>query len=151
MQWIKIPLVVVALLLLVVLFRNRQRVELRAGTRLAAIGLVALAVASIIYPDLTQDAAQFLGVTRGTDLLLYILVVVFVFTTLGLYFRLRETDQRLLRLARALAIDVAVREGEPGSPRPSGPAQDGDELVVGEPPAGESGEREGVGPLEDQP
>ncbi len=114
MQWIKFPLVAVALLVLVTLFRNRARVEMRAGTRLAALVMFGVAVASIVDPDLTQRAAELVGVTRGADLLLYVLVVVFAFTALGLYFRLREADLRLRRLARAIAIDMALRDGEPG-------------------------------------
>lgn len=110
MQWVKVPLIVFALLALVALFRNRNRVELRAGSRILAIGLAAAAVASISDPDIPQSVAEFLGVSRGTDLLLYVLVVVFTLTSLGLYFRIRESDQRVRKLARALAIERALRE-----------------------------------------
>ena len=55
--------------------------------------------------------------TRGTDLLLYILVVVYVLTTSGLYFRVREGDQRLRRLAREMALERAERDAPPGSLR----------------------------------
>lgn len=123
MQWIKVPLVVTAVLVLVFLFRNRSRVELRAGARLLAFSLFGLAVVSIIVPEVPQRAAEAVGVARGTDLLLYVLVVVYVVTTLGLYFRVRESDQRLRRLAREMALERAEREQPPGSlrlDRPSG-------------------------------
>lgn len=116
MQWIKIPLVVAAVLIFVMVFRNRQRVELRAGSRLLALGLAVVAVVSIIDPDIPQAAANALGVARGTDLLLYLLIVVFVLTTLGLYFRLRETDQHLRRLVRSIAIEEAIRRDGPPHP-----------------------------------
>jgi len=109
MQWIKIPLVVSAVLVLVFLFRHRGRVGLRAGARVVAFALFAVAVVSIIVPDLPQWAAEAVGVARGTDLLLYLLVVVYVLTTLGLYFRVREGDQRLRRLARDIALERAER------------------------------------------
>ncbi len=116
MQWIKIPLVLAAVLILVMVFRNRQRVELRAGSRLVVLLMAAIAVVSIIDPDIPQGFANALGVARGTDLLLYLLIVVFVLTTLGLYFRLRDTDQHLRRLVRSIAIDEAIRQdGPPGS------------------------------------
>lgn len=111
MQWIKIPLVIAAVLILVMVFRHRQRVELRAGSRVLVLVLAAIAVASIIDPDIPQAMANLLGVARGTDLLLYVLIVVFVLTTLGLYFRLRDTDQHLRRLVRSIAIDDAIRTG----------------------------------------
>lgn len=113
MQWIKIPLVIAAVLIFIMVFRHRQRVELRAGSRLLALGLAVVAVVSIIDPDIPQAAANALGVARGTDLLLYLLIVVFVLTTLGLYFRLRETDQHLRRLVRSIAIEEAIRRDGP--------------------------------------
>jgi hypothetical protein len=119
MQWIKIPLVVAAILILVMVFRYRQRVELRAGSRLLALGLGAVAVISIIDPDIPQALANALGVARGTDLILYLLIVVFVLTTLGLYFRVRETDHHLRRLVRSIAVEEAIRkDGPPGSEGP---------------------------------
>lgn len=134
MQWIKIPLVIAAVLILVMVFRNRHRVELRAGSRLLVLALAVIAVTSIIDPDIPQGMANFLGVARGTDLLLYGLIVVFVLTSLGLYFRLSETDQHLRRLVRSLAIEEALRrDGEPGrkAQRPTdglapGPTPDAD-------------------------
>jgi len=117
MQWIKIPLVLAAVGVLVFLFRHRGRVELRAGARVLAFALFAVAVVSIIIPGVPQWAAETVGVARGTDLLLYLLVVVFVLTSLGLYFRVREGDQRLRRLAREMALERAEREAPPGSLR----------------------------------
>lgn len=121
MQWIKVPLVIAAVVILVMVFRHRKRVELRAGSRVLVLILVAVAVASIIDPDIPQGMANVLGVTRGTDLLLYVLIVVFVLTTLGLYFRLRDTDQQLRRLVRSLAIEKALRTGGPPGRRPDAP------------------------------
>lgn len=139
MQWIKVPLVLAAILIFVTVFRHRKRVELRAGSRVLVLALAALAVLSIIDPDIPQAIASLLGVARGTDLLLYVLIVVFVLTTLGLYFRLREVDQHLRSLVRSIAIDDAIRRdgpplpvqkapgsGTPGSGTPgSGPPGDG--------------------------
>ncbi|MDU0312712.1 DUF2304 domain-containing protein [Phycicoccus sp. M110.8] len=110
MQWVKVPLILFAVLALVALFRNRDRVELRAGSRVVAIVLAAAAVASIADPGIPQRVAEALGVGRGTDLLLYVLVVVFTLTSLGLYFRIKESDARVRKLARALAIERALRE-----------------------------------------
>jgi len=112
MPWIKVLLIASSLLVLVVLFRQRKRVVMRAGTRLAAVVLFLLAVVSIAIPDIPQAVAERVGVVRGTDLLLYVLVVVFALSTLGLYFRLRETDQQVHQLARAWAIQEALRREE---------------------------------------
>jgi len=87
MKIIKILLVVSFSIIFLWAFRNRYRVELRAGARLVAFLLTALAVISILIPNVTQALADFVGVTRGTDLLLYVLVVVFAATSTGTYFR----------------------------------------------------------------
>jgi small membrane protein len=121
MQWIKVPLVIAAVVILVMVFRHRKRVELRAGSRVLVLVLAAVAVTSIIDPDIPQSMANVLGVARGTDLLLYVLIVVFVLTTLGLYFRLRDTDQQLRRLVRSLAIEKALRNGGPPGRDPQAP------------------------------
>ncbi|HEX8094495.1 DUF2304 family protein [Jatrophihabitans sp.] len=107
MTAIKIVLVL-AIIAMFWAFRNRSRVGLRAGARLAAILLALVAIVSIIDPTVTQRVAEALGVTRGTDLLLYLLVVVFAATSLGFYFRFRELERRLADLARAAAIREAV-------------------------------------------
>jgi hypothetical protein len=135
MQWVKVPLILFAVVALVALFRNRQRVELRAGSRLLALVLAAAAIASIADPDIPQRTAELLGVGRGTDLLLYVLVVVFTLTSLGLYFRIRESDQRVRKLARALAIERALREeGDNPEMAPTETTEPGG--VRGEPSAG---------------
>jgi len=104
-------------------FRNRSRVGLRAGARVAAIVLAVLAIVSIIDPTVTQRAAEALGVTRGTDLLLYLLVLVFAATSLGFYFRFRELERRLADLARAEAIREAISvQGMPNAADEAAPA-----------------------------
>lgn len=122
MTAIKIVLVL-AIIAMFWAFRNRSRVGLRAGARLAAIVLAVLAIVSIIDPNLTQNVAEALGVTRGTDLVLYLLVIVFAATSLGFYFRFRELERRLADLARAEAIREAVSvQGMPnGAGTPTGP------------------------------
>ncbi|MBK9475284.1 MAG: DUF2304 domain-containing protein [Tetrasphaera sp.] len=126
MQWIKVPLILAVLLVMVALFQRRQRVEFRAGSRLLALGLGMLAVLSVAFPGIPQAVADRLGVARGTDLILYMLIVVFVLTSLGLYFRLREADERLRRLARSMAIERALNEQGFANPSPEGDGRQGD-------------------------
>jgi small membrane protein len=110
-------------------FRNRSRVGLRAGARVAVILLAVLAAVSIIQPSVAQRAAVELGVTRGTDLLLYLLVMVFAASSLGFYFRFRELERRLADLTRAQAIREAVSvQGLPnGAPAPALPGRNAEQ------------------------
>lgn len=72
--------------------------------RLLAILFVAAAGAAILFPQLLSAVAQFLGVGRGTDLLLYgsiILGLVFAVMTVRAKAR---SDARVTDLARAVAL-----------------------------------------------
>lgn len=144
MPAIKIILILAAIALLVLAFRNRERVGLKAGWRVLSVLLVLGAIVFVVDPDIPQAIAEAVGVTRGTDLILYVLIVVFFFTTLGLYFRSREHEQRLVELARALAIETAIDRDGPPRARIEGSApkaRDLNELVVGEIPANGPQER----------
>jgi len=127
MPSIKIVLVGVFVLLLVWAFRNRNRVGMRAGARVTALLLATFAIASVLNPGIPQAAANALGVGRGTDLILYTLVLAFVVTSAGLYFRFREYEHRLVEIVRAAAIrdalgvhcircGEALRDEDPHSP-----------------------------------
>lgn len=110
MQIIKPILIACFLLVLLSAFRHRGRAGLRAGSRLLALALGAAAIVTVADPDIPQALAERVGVARGTDLILYIFVVVFALTTLGLYFQVRESNVRLQMLARRVALSDAVRE-----------------------------------------
>ena len=107
---IKVVLVLVVLALLMWAFRNRKTVGMRAGARLVALALAAFAIVSVLDPNITTRAAHAIGVGRGADLLLYVLVVAFAFTSAGLYFRSRELERRLDTVMRRFAIREAVLE-----------------------------------------
>lgn len=116
MHTIKIVLVLAVLLIVVLAFRNRRSVGIRAGARVLVIALAALAIASIVNTDIPQAVANHLGVARGTDLILYLLVLAFALTSTGLYFRCRELDQRLTTIVRVNAIrDAILSDGMPGA------------------------------------
>jgi hypothetical protein len=115
MTWIKIILVLSFLGLLGWGFRNRTRVGLRAGMRVIALLLTGLAIVSVIEPSITTKVANRVGVARGTDLILYIFIVIFVATTIGTYFRFRAQERRLVDIVRAMAIrDAILTSGLPG-------------------------------------
>ena len=117
---IKLLLIVGFLVVLTWAFRNRRRAGLRAGSRLAAVALTAIAVASILDPNLPQAAANHVGVTRGTDLLLYGMIMIYIMTSVSGYFRFRDLERRLVEIVRDGAIrDAIVSQGMPGANRPA--------------------------------
>lgn len=68
---------------------------------LLAIGVGAIAV---LAPDLVTFVANQVGVGRGTDLLVYVMAVVFLLTTLALYSRAAAARHTTVTLARRIAV-----------------------------------------------
>ncbi|RRQ05558.1 DUF2304 domain-containing protein, partial [Corynebacterium bovis] len=87
---------------------NRRKARAKAGVKIGFVVFVVASLWAVLRPDDLTVIAQWLGVTRGTDLLLYVLVIAFLFTTLSTYIRFREQELRYARLARAVALTNAV-------------------------------------------
>jgi hypothetical protein len=108
--------------------------------RLGLIVLAALAVYSIVDPSRTWTRlANWLGIGRGADLILYGLVVAFLGFVVTTYKRFRAMETRYTRLARRIALDEAASAVEhvrstaspdtlsgDGPPTPSAKAADAD-------------------------
>ena len=87
----------------------RSRASLRGQARrkiLAALTVVG-GVIAVIFPSAAQWAADFVGVTRGTDLLLYFLALVLIYLVGSTSVRFREQEARLVRLSRQVALAEA--------------------------------------------
>ncbi|GAB3875470.1 DUF2304 domain-containing protein [Terrabacter terrigena] len=80
----------------------------QAVRRLGLLALAALAVYSIIDPSGTWTrVANWFGIGRGADLILYGLVVAFLGFVVTTYKRFRAMETRYTRLARRIALDEA--------------------------------------------
>jgi len=106
---IQVILVASAVALLVLFLRSRGSARTAAGTKLAFVLFVLFGIYAALRPGDVSTVAGWLGVGRGTDLLLYALIVVFTFATLNIYLRFKELELRYARLARA----IALRNAEP--------------------------------------
>lgn len=118
---IKIILIAVVLTVAVLLIRSTGNAKNVALRRLLLLAFVVLAVISILIPDLTTKAARLVGVGRGTDLLLYLLIIAFLSYTVVSYRRMNVLENRLVDLARELAIarshpDVLTAAEESSTP-----------------------------------
>ncbi|MUM19568.1 DUF2304 domain-containing protein [Mycobacterium sp. CBMA271] len=107
--WIQPLLIVAVLLLLVYLLRSRSTAQAKAWVKLGFVVFVIAGVYAILRPNDTTTVAHWLGLGRGTDLMLYALIIAFAFTTLSTYLRFKDLELRYSRLARA----VALRGAEP--------------------------------------
>ena len=74
------------------------------------VGYVLFVIASIyaiLRPDDTTVVANWVGVDRGADLITYMLIVAFAFTTLSAYMRFKDLELKYARLAREVALQTA--------------------------------------------
>jgi hypothetical protein len=124
---IKILLILAVLALAVLALRQHGT---NRGSALAKLGMAAfllLAAYAVIRPQDVTWLAERLGVGRGTDLVLYLLVVGFGFFAVTTYLRFKQMEAQLAALARRFALDEAVRTEQTWTPAPvpdptSGPA-----------------------------
>ncbi|MEJ5928118.1 DUF2304 domain-containing protein [Corynebacterium sp. H128] len=107
--FIQILLLIATAFLVVYFLGNRRKARAKAGVKLGFIVFVLACIWAVLRPDDLTIVANWLGVSRGTDLLLYALVVAFMFTTLSSYVRFREQELRYARLARAIALRNAIK------------------------------------------
>lgn len=73
----------------------------------AAIGIAGLAL--VVWPNASQQLAEMAGVGRGVDFVMYVALLGLGYLFLLLFAKQRETEVRLTRLARELAIAEARR------------------------------------------
>lgn len=107
---IQVILILSTVGVLLLLLRQRATARTRAWKKLIMVALALAAVTSILNPELTTKVANLVGVGRGADLILYLLVAVFLYVTVGFYLRFRDLERQLTVLARRLAVDEAIRE-----------------------------------------
>jgi small membrane protein len=107
MNWIQLLLIGSVLALLAYLLRSRANARSKAWVKVGYVLFVVVGVYAILRPDDTTVVANWVGVDRGTDLMEYVLIIAFAFTTLSTYLRFNDIELRYARLARAVALESA--------------------------------------------
>jgi small membrane protein len=110
---IQFGLIACVVLLFLYFLRNHGTSRAAAGVKIGFVLFLLFAIVTVISPDLLSKLATLLGVGRGTDLLLYGLVVGFGFASVNTYLRFKELELRYARLARAIAIRGAEQPAPP--------------------------------------
>lgn len=105
--WIKAVLIIVFVIVGILLLLPTRGARNLAVRRLTTVVLCAVAIFAVAFPDVINSIANVLGVGRGTDLLLYGLIVVFVGNSMAASRRHRQTEAELTRLARHVALSEA--------------------------------------------
>ena len=82
-------------------FLRRTRLPFHIVT---VFGVLAVAALAVIFPDLTAEAAQLVGVGRGVDLVTYLVEVGTLFVLLHYYTKFVEVERRMTDVVREMAI-----------------------------------------------
>ena len=80
----------------------------QALRRILMLAFIASAASSVFFPQIWTWVANLIGVGRGTDLLLYFLVFIFIGFVATTYRRFRQIDNELTALSRQLALSSVI-------------------------------------------
>lgn len=100
----QVLLLLAAAAILLYFVSRRHNVRMQAGKRIGFFLFIALNIYAVLVPQHVTWVANQIGIGRGADLVLYLLVVVFVFGMLNTYLRFRGTSQQITELSRAIAL-----------------------------------------------
>ncbi|MCX5123136.1 DUF2304 domain-containing protein [Streptomyces sp. ZAF1911] len=110
--WIQLVLILGSVSLALMFIRNWDQAKTRAWKRIAFSVFVLVNVYAVLRPtDVTWLAHQ-LGVGRGTDLVLYVMVLAMGFLTLNTFLRFRSLEKKITDLARTVALSEGARHND---------------------------------------
>lgn len=78
--------------------------KLSAIQLLFAVAILLGGFVLVLSPDLASYAAKALNVGRGSDLVVYLLLVLGLFVCANFYFRFKKAEEQMVIVVRALAL-----------------------------------------------
>lgn len=110
--WIQLLLILGSVTLAFMFIRRWDAANTRAWKRIAFSAFVVVNIYAVLRPGDVTWVAHKLGVGRGTDLVLYGMVLAMGFLTLNTFLRFRSLEKKLTDLARTVAINEGSRLNE---------------------------------------
>ena len=109
MTLIQIILFIAVFLLLLIYIRFFKNQILQ---RMFFILIFASGIVAVALPEMTNKVANFVGVGRGADLLLYLMVVIFYFTFIIIYRKIEDIKERQTDIIRQITLQNAIKNNE---------------------------------------
>ena len=105
---------VAALLVVTIILISTKKVGRISG--LIWLMVWSCGIIALMQPDITTLIANIVGIHRGADLLLYIVVIIMTIGFFSMYLRLRQLRKEFTLLIRRISImDMNPPEGDRGS------------------------------------
>lgn len=89
--------------------RGGSKARHLAIRRIMLVLFACVATFSVFFPQVLTQVARFFGIGRGTDLVLYALIVSFLVFMATTYQRFRHLETTFTTLARRIALDEAEK------------------------------------------
>lgn len=97
-------ILIVGFLVFILRFLVNTSSKAKAWQKILGILFVLVAIFVIMFPNTTNDIAHKVGVSRGADLLLYLLTLAFIFVCLNLYLKEKQDQRKIVELTRKIAL-----------------------------------------------
>lgn len=110
---VQIVLVLAVIILSLALMRGGSNARHLAIRRIMLVLFACVAALSIFFPRLLSQLAGVFGIGRGTDLVLYGLIVSFLVFMATTYQRFRHMETTMTKLSRRIALDETNRTQSP--------------------------------------
>jgi hypothetical protein len=101
---IQVVLVISFLTFFLWFLSNPTSHQISAWIKILTLLFTLLAILAVIFPNLSNNVANALGVKTGANLLLYALTMSFIFTVVSVYLKNKRDEKRLALIVRKLAI-----------------------------------------------
>ena len=109
MVWFQIIALPGILLLLLYNLWGGRRCHRWQPARLVAAGIWGLAGLAVVKPEWTTRVAAVVGIGRGADLMLYLLIIVFLAACLYVYHRIVRFEASISTLVRHIALQDGLQ------------------------------------------
>lgn len=121
---VQVALVLAVIVVSLALMRGGSNARHLAIRRIMLVLFACVAAFSIFFPELLTHVARLLGIGRGTDLVLYGLIVSFMVFMATTYQRFRHMESTLTKLSRRIALDETPPPGKDESLQSQGVESD---------------------------
>ena len=101
-------------------WRGRDSAQGRAGKRILLVAFAGLVVFTLLFPETTTVAANWMGIGRGTDLVFYLTSFALMFLAVMVFLKFKRLEDRIATLTTELALRDFDRESAGDTESPPG-------------------------------
>ena len=104
-------LLISSLCLIYLYFRNHLSGN-KFFVRMLAIGILTGGILAVVFPNVSTEVANLIGIGRGADLILYLMTTFLLLTVTMLHIRIQQLNKSLALFAREIAKQTARSANE---------------------------------------